>query len=377
MITVSFFVNRLNQHQEPIAAELFSRLGECYRFVETTPPSIQSQKGSSDDYSDRPYLIQAWKDEKSRIAARSVAITSDVAVFGAESFEYEVLRLKSTNKVSFEMSERWLKRGLFSLFSPRLIRNQWFYHTLFYDKPLYKLCTSGFAAADQKRMLSFRGRCYKWGYFINSKGDLTGNILDKDKVRLLWCARFLKLKHPELAIKLVKRLLLRGYNVQLDMYGDGPQRDKMINLVKHLGLESNITIPGAIPNTQVIKEMKEHDIFLFTSNRYEGWGVVANEAMLNGCLLVASNAIGSTPFLIKHQETGIVFRSGCLHSLENEVAWLIDNPVAANTIRKNAHNYMERLWTPKNAVDSFLLLSDALFHHHKNIEVKEGPCSKA
>ena len=46
MPTVTFFVNRLNQHQAPIATEFFSQLGDGFRFVETTAPSLQSQKES-------------------------------------------------------------------------------------------------------------------------------------------------------------------------------------------------------------------------------------------------------------------------------------------------------------------------------------------
>ena len=141
-------------------------------------------------------------------------------------------------------------------------------------------------------------------------------------------------------------------------------------------LEDCISTPGAIPNSRVIEEMKSHDIFLFTSNRYEGWGVVANEAMLNGCILVCSNSVGASPFLVEPRETGCVFRSGCLKSLETEVEWLLSNPNEANSIRVNARRYMDRLWTPKNAVTSLLSLSNALMNN-KEFLIDEGPCSKA
>lgn len=151
-MTISFFTNRLNSHQAPVADELYSLMGNSFKFVETCAPNDQSKKGSNEDYSKRAYLVKAWKDAESKNESLSLAIESDVAVFGAESFDYELYRLQNTEKLSFELSERWLKKGALSFFSPRLLKSQWYYHTLFYKKPLYKLCASAYAANDHYLM---------------------------------------------------------------------------------------------------------------------------------------------------------------------------------------------------------------------------------
>ena len=54
-----------------------------------------------------------------------------------------------------------------------------------------------------------------------------------------------------------------------------------------------------MPNAKILQEMRKHEIFLFTSDRNEGWGAVSNESMSNGCMLVGSDGIGSIPFLVK------------------------------------------------------------------------------
>ena len=54
--------------------------------------------------------------------------------------------------------------------------------------------------------------------------------------------------------------------------------------------------------------MRKHEIFLFTSDRNEGWGAVSNESMSNGCILVGSDGIGSIPFLVEDGVSGITFK---------------------------------------------------------------------
>ena len=48
--------------------------------------------------------------------------------------------------------------------------------------------------------------------------------------------------------------------------------------------------------------MEKSEIFLFTSDKGEGWGAVLNESMNSACAVVASHAIGSVPFLLKDGE---------------------------------------------------------------------------
>lgn len=374
-MTISFFTNRLNSHQAPIADELFGMIGNSLKYVETCAPNDQSKKGSNEDYSTRAYLVKAWKDENMRNEAMLLAIESDVAVFGAESLAYEIFRIRKTDKLSFDLSERWLKRGVIGFCSPRLLKSQWYYHTLFYKKPLFKLCASAYAANDLYLMRSFIDKCYKWGYFTKQI-ESPKEVFHSDVPRILWCSRFLKLKHPELAIKLAERLKKKKKDFVLDMIGTGPILEEMQKQAKDLDLDDMVHFMGFMPNDQVLEEMKGHDIFLFTSDRNEGWGAVANEAMGCGCALVASDAIGSSPYLIRQHQTGCMFRSGDLDSLEKEVLWLMEHPEEKQMIQVHACQYISEVWSPHHAAESLLQLIDD-FKQNKVCSITEGPCSKA
>lgn len=382
-----FFSVVLNQHQAPVADELWVLTGCQYAFIEIR--NLNDAKGGTEDYSQRPYLIRAWESQESYNKAMHLARTAECCVFGsveALPFQKERMRL---GLLSFDMGERWLKHGWKSLASPRLLK--WlasYYLGGWRNKPLYKLCMSGFAAGDHNKLGTFKDKCYKWGYIttVSEGEDLikeTPNI-----ARLMWCARYLKWKHPELPLLLAARLKDRGCQFRLDMYGDGEFRKCSEYFVNSFELEKYVRIHGNVPNKMIREAMRNSDIFLFTSDRYEGWGAVANESMSCSCVLVASDAIGSTPYLVRDGVNGCVFCApspsssfdnpdqNALDSLTDKVTLLLDDRKSMREIQQNAIHTMRSLWNPKQAAVNLLQLINDL-KNGRDTSIYEGPCSKA
>ena len=99
------------------------------------------------------------------------------------------------------------------------------------------------------------------------------------------------------------------------------------NLIDKLEVGRYVSLLGNLPNEEVLQMMRESHIFIFTSDRGEGWGVVLSEAMANGCTVVASNKIGAAPFLVKHKKNGMLFQSGSIKSLYKAVKFIIENNI--------------------------------------------------
>lgn len=377
---LAFYCNHLNHHQVRVADELYKLLGEDYAFIAALPRNKDSLKGGA-DYSSRPYCILAGESHEAHERAMELARTADVCVFGACSQEYAVERARQKDcGLSFEMGERWLKRGWLNLLSPTL-RQWWMNYIRFYhNKPFYKLCSSAFVAKDDEKLGAYHGRHFKWGYFTGVDCDFyveaSSDVSTTEITPLMWCSRFLSWKHPELAVMLAQRLKDEGYRFILDFYGSGEVEQKTRDMVESLGLQDVVRFHGALPNDQVLKEMRRHKIFLFTSDRYEGWGAVANEAMSQGCALVGSDAIGSVPYLIEHRVNGMIFKSGDVDSLTRCVKELLDNPSLLDSIRHNAVKTMQTMWSPKVAARNLLQLIDDL-QNGRGCSIEKGPCSKA
>lgn len=382
-----FYSLILNHHQVYVADEFHRLLGDDYAFVETA--RCMDDKGATEDYSTRPYLIRSWKSKRAYEKAMSLALNAEVCVFsGYEALPFEKVRMRK-GLLSFDMGERILKRGWLNLASPRILKMVLSYHFGGWSKKkLYKLCCGAFVAKDHYKLRSFKGNCFKWGYFTEPKElqDVRFKLKESNEpVRLMWCGRFLKLKHPELVIEMAYRLKEEGYHFLVDIYGgEGNQQAteavfsirKLMQMVSDYDLQDVVVFHGNVPNSEVLDAMEEHDVFLFTSDKLEGWGAVANESMSNGCVLVASDAIGSTPYLIKEGVTGFSFESCDVQSLTEKVKWLIEHPYKMREMQRNAYQQMKDVWNPKHAAESLLTLIKDIQNGQLS-SIQEGPCSIA
>ena len=388
-MNIVFFGNTLNRHQANVSDALYEITGGQYIYVETVPPRNENLYGGKKKVV-RPYVFQAYESIKAKEDAMRMARETDVALFGAESFQYEVERMRSTKKLAFEISERVLKRGWKNVLSPSLRTKLWYYHTRSWRKlPLYKLCSSAYGAGDQYKLLTFRGKCYKWGYFtqvedlnieslIASRHNVeeTSCVSPPEITHLMWCARFLGWKHPELAIQLAADLKEKGYTFVLDMYGEGELLESTKALANRLKVGEVVNFCGSVSNDAILEAMRQHDIFLFTSDRREGWGAVLNEAMSNGCAVVASNEIGSVPFLIADGKNGCTFTSQNNKEFCEKVAYLIENVQYRDEIAAKAYKTISETWSPRKAAENLLQLIDDI-NVGKDPSIMEGPCSKA
>lgn len=378
---IAFITNLVNHHQIPLADELYRMLGADYAYIACEPLPDWLIKGGYDPSLDRPYIIRAYQSEEEMSQACRLAYESDVVIIGSAPDSFIEKRLQE-NKLTFRYSERYFKNRPWYFPDPRVFINFYKNHFRYRNKNLYMLAASAYTANDVYHMHCYKDKVYKWGYFtrVDNFALEASQELDASSAEsaphLMWCARFLRLKHPELPVLLAARLKSKGYQFTLDMYGSGEEFEKIKELATQLQVSDVVTFCGNQPNEQILQQMRTHDIFLFTSDRNEGWGAVLNESMSNGCAVVASSIIGSAPFLIKDGINGLLFQSENLDSLVEKVSYLLDHPKERIEMAKNAVFTMRNEWSPKIAAQRILNLSECLLRGF-DPEFKEGPCSKA
>lgn len=379
---ISFYTNYVNHHQIPLADEFYKILGEDYHYIAicNTQELIQAMSGYKEIK--RPYIIRSYESLIAQKQAYELAVNSDVVIYSTpETLPFVLARYKAKKSgLTFEFGERWFKKGLLNLLSPRLLKNKWVYHIYCPKKTVFKLCASAYASYDESLMQSFKGKCLKWGYFT-AVPDI--NIEDtiklkrkKSGIKILWVARFLKLKHPEKMIQLALRLKQDQYDFSIDMIGEGPLFNQIKNQITTCGLDGNIRLIGVMPNDLVIKTMREYDIFCFTSDKNEGWGAVLNEAMSAGCCPVVNQNIGSARFLIKDGFNGYMYENDNLDDFVKKVEYLIDNNNKREQMSFEAYKTMKDEWNPKEA--AVRLIEFCRNYDANNITFyKSGPMSIA
>ncbi|MBQ0036626.1 MAG: glycosyltransferase, partial [Firmicutes bacterium] len=209
-------------------------------------------------------------------------------------------------------------------------------------------------------------------YNIDELTDKKNN----DVTSILWTGRLIDWKHPELAIKLAKRLKDNNYSFKLNIIGQGDMEDEINKMIIDNNLSYCVNMLGSMPPEEVRKFMERANIFLFTSDKQEGWGAVLNEAMNSGCACVASHAIGSACFLIKRNQNGLIYKDGDFEDLYKQVESIIDDKDKQKELGINAYKTIAETWNAKVAAERFLVLANEL-EKGNDTPFSEGPCSKA
>ena len=97
------------------------------------------------------------------------------------------------------------------------------------------------------------------------------------------------------AMRLVKKKIP---NILLTIIGDGPDKNRLIGIVKKLKLEKNVTFKGWIPNKELNQEILHYDAFV-TSSTMETQGIALLESMASGLPVIGVKKY-AIPELIKY-----------------------------------------------------------------------------
>ena len=374
---IAFVTNFYNHHQKPLADALYSIIGNDYYFIETAPITEERVKMGWGNEEKPSYVMQSYVDEVSEQKCREIIDTADVVIIGSAPYDMVKTRLKK-GYLTFMYTER-----LFKVRVPYIKLPLYFLRALnryVRFKNFYVLCASAYTAIDFARMLAFVGKTYKWAYFTEVKkyDEIDKLIEDKTTASILWVARFIDCKNPEIAIEIARRLKADGYDFKLSMIGNGELEDSIKALVANNDLSDRVEMLGAMKPTEVRVHMEKSEIFLFTSDRNEGWGAVLNESMNSACAVVANKAIGSVPFLIKEGENGYTYKDGDIDGLYMRVKLLLDDAEDRKRIAQNAYSTMVNEWNAENAADRFISLCEKILGgEHKPFPYECGVCSKA
>ena len=375
---IVFVSNFLNHHQLPFCLAMKNTEGIDFWFVANQrTPNFRVAFGYEDMNAKYDFVIRTYEGVAENTLAKFLCEEADVVIIGSASDSYIKNRLKN-NKLTFRFSERIYKKKP-HIYEIPLRAIKYFIKSGRY-RNLYLLCASAFAASDYAKTGTFINKAYKWGYFPEVKfhEDIENLIARKRNKSILWAGRFIDWKHPQIPIEIAKRLKAEGYDFNLAYIGNGELLDATKQLAEKENVFDCVEFLGSMSPKEVREHMENSEIFLFTSDRNEGWGAVLNESMNSGCAVVANENIGSAPFLINNEENGFMYKDGNIDDLYKKVKYLLDNPQKRIDISKKAYETMVNEWNAENAANKLIKLSERIINGEKSPDLFEkGVCSKA
>lgn len=369
---IVFLSNYFNHHQAFLSNE-FNKICEEYRFVETEEMGIERKKlGYHNDK--KPDFVINSKDY-SREYLLNLINNADVVITGSAP-EYLVEERKKQGKLIFRYSERLFRKS----FEPIkcLVRYYLYNKKNPKNSNIYMLCASAYTASDYAKFGLFKNKCYKWGYFPECKNyDIDKLIFEKSKNSILWCARLIDLKHPEIAILIAEKLKALNVPFKMNIIGIGVLENDLKSKIKEKKLEDCVKLLGSMSPEEVRKNMEKSQVFLMTSDRQEGWGAVVNESMNSACAIIANEAVGSVPYLVKDSVNGYTYSKCDIDEICNKIIELFNNEELRRNIQKNAYATISNEWNASVAAERLIKLSNAILSGEKSPNLfDDGVCSK-
>ncbi|MEF8698932.1 MAG: TIGR04063 family PEP-CTERM/XrtA system glycosyltransferase [Candidatus Accumulibacter sp. UW26] len=154
----------------------------------------------------------------------------------------------------------------------------------------------------------------------------------------------------DLLIEAVRQLLPRQPQLRLLLVGGGPQEAELKAQVAAAGLHQQVIFTGRVPHAEVQRYYELIDVLAYPRLPIRLTELVTPlkplEAMAQGRMLVASD-VGGHRELIRHGETGFLFRAGDAGALAQAIDDLLARRSLWPQIRAQARRFVEveRTWT--------------------------------
>jgi len=176
-------------------------------------------------------------------------------------------------------------------------------------------------------------RTFPYGYWVENPQAALDSRPDPGPVRLMFLGQLI----PRKGVDLVLRALaaLREQRWEFVVMGVGAQEQELRAMARRLGIARRVRFLPARPNQEAIREVARSDVFILPS-RFDGWGVVVNEALMCGVPVLCSSHCGAAD-LIQAPWLGEVFPAYSVAGLRTVLArWIAQGkrtPEATERIR--------------------------------------------
>lgn len=140
---------------------------------------------------------------------------------------------------------------------------------------------------------------------IHTDGDVASSFNPlTDTFRIATSARLVPWKGIDTLITVVSELKHEGFNVSLDIYGDGVMRADLEKQVSDLGIGKQVTLHGAVTREVLGPALKQSHAFVLNTS-YEGLSHQLIEIMSLGVPIITT-PVGGNRELIEDEKTGLL-----------------------------------------------------------------------
>ncbi len=186
-------------------------------------------------------------------------------------------------------------------------------------------------------------------YFDEKTPRVSGSIVA--------ATRYTSQKKTDVLIHAVAKLRSEGITCQVDLYGDGPEKGNLQEVVVAQGLQDCFRLNDPITHEELADRYRSAAISLLVSER-EGFGLTLVEAMLCGCAVIGARSGGITDIIQTDGEEGLLVPLNDVDALYQALKQLLTDNSLRRRLANAGRESAERRFSVDTIVRSYLDILD-------------------
>jgi glycosyltransferase involved in cell wall biosynthesis len=172
-----------------------------------------------------------------------------------------------------------------------------------------------------------------------------------DEIVFLFCGQMIERKGVDLLVAAFERIVATHANARLLLVG---REAELPRFLTNAGAETRarITYAGFQPPETLPRFFAQADVFVLPS-RYEGWGVVVNQALGAGLPVIYSDAVGAGYDLVEDEINGLKFENGNIDALADKMRRFVTDREFSAKLGKTSKQ-KSREWLPEAGAEKWI-----------------------
>jgi glycosyltransferase involved in cell wall biosynthesis len=161
-------------------------------------------------------------------------------------------------------------------------------------------------------------------------------------------------------LKATQLLRAEGYDVNVVLIGDGPDKPRLQNEISQLGLDRNVRVTGFLSGTDLDLALRAVGTLVIPTTMEETAGLAAIEQMMRGRLVIVSEA-GGLREAVGH--AGITFPPGDAAALAAAMKMVLEKPELIISLGRQARQRSLALFLRERMIKEHASVYRDLSHH--------------
>ena len=196
--------------------------------------------------------------------------------------------------------------------------------------------------------------------------DIPEKIIDlpmKSPVKICFIKNHKMIYGPDILLKALARVVKEIPDIKLRMAGEGPDTDKIKELILKLKLERNVDMVGFIDNNRIGEFISQHHFMVMPSLK-EAFGVAVLDSGANGRAVIGSDA-GGIPEVLVDGKTGIIVPKNNITLLAKAILELAQDLELTAKMGEAGYNFVKENYNWDKSLDKMCDLYEWLIYEKK------------